>query len=86
MEPAEVITKDDLDAYADGELSPERTALVAAYVTLHPEAAARVAEVRALNRLLRARVEPPIPGGMVDLVQALADALERRQAEPDPEP
>jgi hypothetical protein len=75
----DLVTKDDLDAYADGELSPERTELVAAYLAGHPEAAARVEAIRATTRLLResgaAALEEPIPSRLAKGARELAAAF-----------
>lgn len=59
------IGEDDLQAFVDDRLDGERRARVAAYLTLHPELAERVAEERrqrdALRRRLDARFHEPIP-------------------------
>ena len=77
---AATITAEDLHAFADGQLPPDRAAAVAAHLALNEAAAAKVAEIRATNALLR-RIEPPAdpaPEAMLDLARALAQALERR--------
>lgn len=52
------ITNDDLHAYADGMLTPERAAAVEVYLAEHPTAARQVAEYKALNVALRSALEP----------------------------
>jgi anti-sigma factor RsiW len=47
------VTIDDLHAYADGQLPPERLAAVEAHLRQHPEAAAQVKDYRAMNAALR---------------------------------
>ena len=57
---------DDLQAYADGRLSPERRGIVAAYVAAHPEVAANIGAAAAREALLRdalqTKYDEPIPG------------------------
>jgi anti-sigma factor RsiW len=60
------VTADELHAYADGELAPDRHETVAAWLTNHPDDAARVAAWRAQADAIRARysaiaAEPPPP-------------------------
>ena len=60
MKPSE----DELHAYVDGELSPERRAAVEAWLTQDAEAAAAVAAWRRQNELIRAAFAPgaaPVP-------------------------
>lgn len=54
MGPDDTITEDDLHAYADGQLTPERQAAVAAWLAEHPAEAAEVAAWTAQNAALRA--------------------------------
>lgn len=66
------ITVDDLHAYADGRLTPERAAEVEAYLQRHPAAAAEVADVRRINAALRESfdgvLDEPIPSTQVAAV------------------
>ncbi len=59
------ITRGDLNAYLDDELSPERRAEVAHYLATHPEAEAELAEYRRVDRALHQLFDPvlaePIP-------------------------
>ena len=59
------ITEDDLHAYVDGVLEPERQAEVAAYLGDHPDVAARVAAFTDQRDLLRSALAPiaeePLP-------------------------
>lgn len=52
------LTDDDLNAYADKQLSAERAARVAAVLAREPALAARVAEIRRQNALLRDALDP----------------------------
>jgi anti-sigma factor RsiW len=59
------ITEDDLHAYVDGVLEPERLAEVTAYLDGHADVAARVAGYAAQRELLRSALAPiadePLP-------------------------
>jgi len=59
------VTQDELHAYVDGELSPDRRIAVEAWLMRNPDDAARVAEWRAQADAIRARygavVSEPIP-------------------------
>ena len=59
------IGEDDLQAYVDGRLAPDRAAEVAAYLGERPELEARLAAYRAQSEALRERLRPvaqaPIP-------------------------
>lgn len=59
------VTIDELQAYADGELSADRGDEVEAWLSTHPEDAACVAEWRAQGELIRARyasvAQEPVP-------------------------
>jgi anti-sigma factor RsiW len=62
------ITEDDLHAYVDHALEPERRAEVAAYLDGHPEVAGRIAAFAGQRDLLRAALAPvaeePLPAGL----------------------
>jgi len=51
---SDIVNEDELQAYVDGALDPERRATVEAYLAERPEEAERVAAYRSQNRLLRA--------------------------------
>jgi len=59
------VTEDELHAYVDGMLPPDRKRAVEAWLTTHPDAAARVAEWRAQADAVRMRYgaipEEPVP-------------------------
>ena len=59
------ITEDDLHAYVDSALEPERRAEVASYLAEHPDVAKRIAAFAGQRELLRAALAPiadePLP-------------------------
>ena len=59
------VTADELHAYVDGMLPADRKVAVEAWLTTHPEDAARVAEWRALSEAVRQRygsvADEPVP-------------------------
>ncbi|MPZ37823.1 MAG: anti-sigma factor [Rhizobiales bacterium] len=59
------VTTDELHAYVDGMLPADRTGAVEAWLAIHPEDAARVAEWRALSDALHQRygsiADEPVP-------------------------
>ena len=59
------VTADELHAYVDGMLPPDRKRAVEAWLASHPDDAARVAEWRALAEVVRSRygnvAEEPVP-------------------------
>lgn len=59
------IEENELHAYVDGALAPERRAVVEAYLAANPEAARRIETYRAQNALLRGALDPmlsePVP-------------------------
>ena len=74
---SKLVGEDDLVAYVDGELPPERKALVEAWLADHPEAASRVAEDRRTAARLRAALvgvaEGPLP------TRLRVDSIRRRK-------
>jgi anti-sigma factor RsiW len=71
------VSEADLQAYADGRLTPERRAVVDAWLAAHPEEAERVAAYQRLGKEVRAAYEAmlaePVP-------ERLAQAAEPRFA------
>jgi anti-sigma factor RsiW len=63
----------DIQAFVDGQLAPDRAHVVAAAVASNPELAARVADMRGRNALLREALEPvlaePIPARLLEAAQ-----------------
>jgi anti-sigma factor RsiW len=63
------ISDDDLMAFADGQLAPERAAVVAAAVAADPELGQRAAALRAQSAALREALDPwlaePIPSRLL---------------------
>ena len=77
------ITEDDLHAYVDGALEPEREAEVAAYLEAHPNVARRVSAVSDQRDLLRKALAPiadePLPPQL-----NLSGMIETRRRRPSP--
>ncbi len=77
-----VISEEDLHAYVDGRLDPERRAVVGAYLRETPDAAARVAEDIAQRQALRAALGPlaaePLPPSL-NLARLVEERLTRRR-------
>lgn len=73
------IGEDDLQAYVDGRLAPERSADVEAFLAEHPEEADRIAAHReqrdALRDLLAFKTKGPIPARL--RVAAIAEEVQR---------
>ncbi len=67
------VTTEELHAYADGRLPPERAELVEAYLLDHPARAAEVEDYRRINRALGEAfdsvLDEPLPAAQVALVQ-----------------
>lgn len=59
------VTEDELHAYIDGELPPERRGAVEAWLVSHPDDAARIASWRAMSEALHAKydsvADEPVP-------------------------
>jgi len=68
----------DVHAYVDGQLAPERAATVEQAARSEPELAARIAELRAQNALLREALDPilaePIPAALLQAATPPAPA------------
>lgn len=63
--PLPPVTPQDLQAYADGQLAPQRAAQVEDFLAAHPEAAAEIRDIRLINAALRdAFVQQPLAGSM----------------------
>jgi anti-sigma factor RsiW len=83
-DPASAIADDDLHAYVDGRLPPERRAAVARQLQGQPEAAERVAAYAAQREALRAGfasvAAEPVPPRL-DLESLIAERLADRRTE-----
>jgi anti-sigma factor RsiW len=72
MSPARPVpfSDDDLHAYADGQLAPQRAAEIGSMLEREPEVAARIADIRAQNARLRDALDPwlaeTLPRKLVD--------------------
>jgi anti-sigma factor RsiW len=70
MKAAPSVTGDDLHAYADGQLSPERAAQVGDALEREPALAARLTDIRQQSAMLRAALDPwldeALPRELVD--------------------
>ena len=77
------ITEDDLHAYVDQLLEPERRAEVTAYLDAHPDVARRVSAFAGQRDLLRSALAPiadePLPPGL-----NLSRIIENRRRRPSP--
>ena len=67
----------DVHAYVDGQLAPDRVALVESALDRDPELAARVADIRAQNAALRDALDPVLAEPIPD--RLLAAAATRRR-------
>ncbi len=56
--PADTVSEHELHAFVDGELDAQRRSEVQAWLALHPEAAARVADYRRIEDRLHLRFDP----------------------------
>lgn len=74
--PPRPITEDDLQAWVDQRLSPQRQREVDAHLAAHPDEARRLDHYRAQNAALRAHFNPvldePVPARLQDLARAAA--------------
>jgi anti-sigma factor RsiW len=74
MKAAMLLSSDELHAYADGQLSPERAAQVGSALEREPELAARVTDIRRQNARLRDALDPwlaeTLPPNLVDAAMA----------------
>lgn len=77
------LAEEDLHAYVDGLLPPERRAAIEAYLAAHPAEARRVEEYRAQNLRLHALLDgyeqAPIPPALQYLQLKLESALRRQR-------
>ncbi len=68
--PAPPISTDDLHAYADGLLPPDRAAAVEAYLSAHPAAARQVDDYQAINAALHRAfdgvLDEPVPAAHIE--------------------
>src|SRR6266699_1171373 len=82
MKEALPLTEDDLHAYADGQLSPERAAQVGDALEREPALAARVADIRQQNARLRDAFDPwlgeALPRELVDAAKSPRSRRDRR--------
>jgi anti-sigma factor RsiW len=75
MNPASPVPLSDADiqAFVDGQLAPDRAERAAGAIASNPEIAARVADMRSRNALLREALEPvlaePIPERLLEAAQ-----------------
>jgi anti-sigma factor RsiW len=74
--PANAVSDAELNAYADGQLAPERVAIVEAALARNPELARRVADFRAQSAALRDALDPVLNEPIPDrLLAAAAPAI-----------
>lgn len=66
--------EDDLSAFLDGELDPEREAALRAELERDPALAARLAALRAVDEGLRGMDAPPVPSDLRARLQARIEA------------
>jgi anti-sigma factor RsiW len=78
----DTVTRDDLEAYVDGELESERRQRVADYLAHTPEAARMVDEIASLNGLIaqgHSEMDlPPLPAATADLLRQLQERMADR--------
>ncbi|MDO8803378.1 MAG: zf-HC2 domain-containing protein [Elusimicrobiota bacterium] len=68
---------EDLSAYFDGQLGPEKTIEISAHVSSCPECRAALDELKALSAGVKTNLAAAAPAGMKERV--LARALERKK-------
>lgn len=73
------VGEDDLSAFVDGRLPPDRAATVGAYLAAHPEEAAGVAADRSLRTALRERLEEKASEPVPARLRVAAVEAERRR-------
>jgi len=75
----EAVSEDDLHAYVDGHLAPQRRVAVEAWLALDEAAARQVAAYRTQNELLHALFDPvlsePLPPALIPLADQVAGRL-----------
>jgi anti-sigma factor RsiW len=78
-----MIPEEELHAFVDGQLAPERRDQVAAWLATDPEAAARVRAWQAQREALRAAfAEPAPPAPGLDLMRIVETRMRRRRMLP----
>jgi anti-sigma factor RsiW len=70
--PPNTVSDHDLNAFVDGQLAPERVAIVEAALARNPELAARVAEFRAQGASLRDALDPVLGEAIPERLLAAA--------------
>jgi len=80
------VTDDELHAYVDGQLAPERRLVVERWLADDPEAARRAEDYRAQAALLHEMFDPVLREPVSDEVHDLTDALRGRVAGNDNAP
>ena len=77
--PSNAVSDVDLNAYADGQLAPDRMAMVEAALARDPELAIRVADYRAQSGMLRDALDPVLAEPIPDrLLTAAAQAASHK--------
>ena len=80
--PANAVSDVELNAYADGQLAPERVATVEAALARNPELAMRVADFRAQSAALRDALDPVLAEPIPDRLLAAATPMASSDAGP----
>src|SRR5689334_860940 len=77
--PSNAVSDVDLNAYADGQLAPDRMAMVEAALARDPDLAIRVADYRAQSGMLRDALDPVLAEPIPDrLLTAAAQAASHK--------